>query len=112
MGGGGYISKARYIWNSTCIIVAEYIGSVWAYTFYWISIFSWVGIGPLFQFSDTWQLYVNTVTAVALTITSIFLEAPPYSFYPNEKSATNVTLYPVEEDDDMKIPARQVEDRV
>ncbi|KAF7921377.1 hypothetical protein BELL_0334g00060 [Botrytis elliptica] len=72
--GGGDISKARYIWNSTCKIIAKGLGSIWAYILYWIGIFFWVGIGPLFQFSDTWQLYVNTATAVALTFTSIFLQ--------------------------------------
>ncbi|KAF7901242.1 hypothetical protein EAF00_003463 [Botryotinia globosa] len=72
--GGGDISKARYMWNSTCRIVAKGLGSIWAYILYWIGIFFWVGIGPLFQFSDTWQLYVNTAIAVALTFTSIFLQ--------------------------------------
>ncbi|TGO09151.1 hypothetical protein BTUL_0177g00100 [Botrytis tulipae] len=72
--GGGDISKARYMWNSTCRIVAKGLGSIWAYILYWIGIFFWVGIGPLFQFSDTWQLYVNTATAVALTFTSVFLQ--------------------------------------
>lgn len=72
--GGGDISKVRYMWNSTCRIVAKGLGSIWAYILYWIGILFWVGIGPLFQFSDTWQLYVNTATAVALTFTSIFLQ--------------------------------------
>lgn len=73
-GGGGDVSRARYIWNNTCRTIAGGLGSLWAYIFYWIGIFFWVGIGPLFQFSDTWQLYVNTATAVALTFTSVFLQ--------------------------------------
>ncbi|KAF5874321.1 putative low affinity iron protein [Botrytis fragariae] len=72
--GSGDISKARYMWNNTCKTVAKGLGSIWAYILYWIGIFFWVGMGPLFQFSDTWQLYVNTATAVALTFTSIFLQ--------------------------------------
>ncbi|KAF7956853.1 hypothetical protein EAE96_004178 [Botrytis aclada] len=72
--GGGDISKARYMWNNACKTVAKGLGSIWAYILYWIGIFLWVGIGPLFQFSDTWQLYVNTATAVALSFTSIFLQ--------------------------------------
>ncbi|ESZ92913.1 hypothetical protein SBOR_6686 [Sclerotinia borealis F-4128] len=74
MGGVGKPSKVRHAWNRTCKTVAGGLGSIWAYIFYWIGIFFWVGIGPHFQFSNTWQLYVNTATAVALTFTSVFLQ--------------------------------------
>ncbi|KAM3150619.1 Low-affinity iron/zinc ion transport protein<br_fet4 [Botrytis cinerea] len=72
--GDRNISKARYMWNNTCKTVASGLGSIWAYIIHWIGILFWVGIGPIFQFSDTWQLYVNTATAVALTFTSVFLQ--------------------------------------
>lgn len=67
-------SKIAYAWNRTCHVAAVGIGSLYTLIIYWIGIFVWVGIGPLFQFSNTWQLYVNTATAIVLTFTSMFLQ--------------------------------------
>lgn len=61
-------------WSKSCYYVAATLGSLWAFIIYWIGIFVWVGIGPLFQFDDTWQLYINTATAISLTFTSVFLQ--------------------------------------
>lgn len=70
----GRPSRFAYVWEKMCHTTAKAIGSIWAFAFYWVGIFAWVGIGPIFKFSDTWQLYVNTATAVSLTITSVFLQ--------------------------------------
>lgn len=67
-------TRFQYVWSKTCHAAAKGMGSLYAYVFYWICIFGWVGIGPMFQFSDTWQLWVNTGTAISLTITSMFLQ--------------------------------------
>lgn len=62
------------VWGASCHFVAVTLGSLWAFIFYWIGIFVWVGIGPLLHFSDVWQLYINTATAISLTFTSVFLQ--------------------------------------
>lgn len=67
-------TKFQKIWTKSCHAAAKGMGSLYAYIFYWIGIFAWVGIGPIYQFSDTWQLWVNTATAISLTITSVFLQ--------------------------------------
>jgi low-affinity ferrous iron transport protein len=70
----GQPTRFQYVWTKMCHASASAMGSIYAYIFYWIGIFAWVGIGPIFQFSDTWQLWVNTATAISLTITSVFLQ--------------------------------------
>ncbi|KAI9054944.1 hypothetical protein LZ554_002087 [Drepanopeziza brunnea f. sp. 'monogermtubi'] len=70
----GEQTRWQKIWGSTCHFFAITLGSLWAFIFYWIGIFVWVGIGPLLQFSDQWQLYINTATAITLTFTSVFLQ--------------------------------------
>lgn len=67
-------SRTKAIFDESCRIIAAGLGSVWAYIIYWIGICVWLGIGTLFNFADTWQLYINTAVAVALTFTSIFLQ--------------------------------------
>jgi low-affinity ferrous iron transport protein len=70
----GKPSHFQYVWSRTCHAVAAVLGSLYAYIFYWIGVFVWVAIGKLYDFSDTWQLYINTAVAVALTFTSVFLQ--------------------------------------
>ncbi|TVY73369.1 Low-affinity iron/zinc ion transport protein fet4 [Lachnellula suecica] len=70
----GRPSRFQYVWTKTCHAVSTVLGSLWAFIFYWIGILVWVGIGKLYDFSDTWQLYINTAVAVVLTFTSVFLQ--------------------------------------
>jgi low-affinity ferrous iron transport protein len=67
-------SRITYVWNRMYHTAAVAIGSLYTLVGYWIGIFVWVGIGILFQYSNTWQLYVNTATAIVLTFTSMFLQ--------------------------------------
>ncbi|CAD6501157.1 BgTH12-01411 [Blumeria graminis f. sp. triticale] len=67
-------SRYDYVWIKSCQAVAKVLGSVWAYILYWIGIGVWIALGPSFKFSNTWQLYVNTATALVLTFTSVFLQ--------------------------------------
>ncbi|TID29621.1 hypothetical protein CANINC_001740 [Pichia inconspicua] len=67
-------------WVSLCL------GNLYAVIIYWIGIFVWIGCGkipnnngtkddPLMQtFSNNWQMYINTATAIELLFTSVFLE--------------------------------------
>ncbi|KAH8784832.1 low affinity iron transporter-like protein [Hyaloscypha sp. PMI_1271] len=61
-------------WSKTCHVVSKSVGSVWAFMFYWIGIVVWIFLGIPVQFSNEWQLYINTITALSLTLTSVFLQ--------------------------------------
>ena len=51
---------------------AEWAGSHWAFGLAIALILVWVLSGPLFAFSDTWQLYVNTATTL-VTFVMVFV---------------------------------------
>ncbi|EPY53128.1 iron/zinc ion transporter [Schizosaccharomyces cryophilus OY26] len=57
-----------------CNYVSLIIGSVYFFLIFWIGIFIWIGFGKKLNWSDEWQLYINTATAVELTFTSVFLQ--------------------------------------
>jgi low affinity Fe/Cu permease len=48
------------------------LGSPWAFAVAAIAILIWAALGPLFHFSDTWQLVVNTATTI-VTFLMVFL---------------------------------------
>jgi len=52
--------------------VAEGVGSHWAFFVGLFTIFVWLASGPLFHFSDTWQLVINTGTTI-VTFLIVFL---------------------------------------
>ena len=47
-------------------------GSVWAFGLALVLIALWGALGPVFHYSDTWQLVVNTATTI-ITFLMIFL---------------------------------------
>jgi low affinity Fe/Cu permease len=51
---------------------AHVTGSVWAFLFACIVIVVWLVTGPIFNFSDTWQLVINTATTI-ITFLMVFL---------------------------------------
>lgn len=51
---------------------AELVGSPWAFLIAVAVIVSWAATGPLFRFSDTWQLVINTGTTI-VTFLMVFL---------------------------------------
>jgi low affinity Fe/Cu permease len=51
---------------------AELVGSPWAFTVAVVVIIGWAACGPIFKFSDTWQLIINTATTV-VTFLMVFL---------------------------------------
>ncbi len=51
---------------------AEWFGSPWAFVASIIFLIVWVITGPVFHFSDTWQLLANTVTNV-VTFLMVFV---------------------------------------
>jgi low affinity Fe/Cu permease len=48
------------------------LGSAWAFAGAVLAIFVWVVTGPMFHFSDTWQLVINTATTI-VTFLMVFL---------------------------------------
>src|SRR5215813_1813661 len=52
--------------------VSEVTGSAWAFILALSVIVLWAATGPLFHFSDTWQLVINTGTTI-LTFLMVFL---------------------------------------
>ena len=48
--------------------ISEVAGSHWAFMVALVLILGWLVTGPLFGFSDTWQLVANTVTTLATTL--------------------------------------------
>jgi low affinity Fe/Cu permease len=51
---------------------AAMLGSAWAFTGAVLVILVWLLTGPMFHFSDTWQLIINTATTV-ITFLMVFL---------------------------------------
>jgi low affinity Fe/Cu permease len=48
------------------------VGSPWVFTLAVLLIVGWAASGPLFGFSDTWQLVINTTTTI-VTFQMVFL---------------------------------------
>jgi low affinity Fe/Cu permease len=53
-----------------CVAVA--VGSPWAFTLALVSVIAWALTGPVFHYSDTWQLVINTATTI-VTFLMVFL---------------------------------------
>ena len=54
------------------VAAANFLGSPWMFIANVLLILVWLVFGPVFHFSDTWQLLVNTVTTV-ITYLAVFL---------------------------------------
>jgi low affinity Fe/Cu permease len=53
-------------------ITAEWVGSSSAFFLALVVIIAWAATGPIFSFSDTWQLVINTGTTI-VTFLMVFL---------------------------------------
>lgn len=51
---------------------SELVGSIWAFLIALLIIIIWAVTGPLFNYSDTWQLVINTGTTI-ITFLMVFL---------------------------------------
>lgn len=54
------------------VVGSEAVGSPWAFSLAVLAVVAWACAGPLFDFSDTWQLVVNTGTTI-ITFLMVFL---------------------------------------
>ena len=51
---------------------SRWVGSKWAFAGALLLIIGWTATGPVFRYSDTWQLVVNTATTI-VTFLMVFL---------------------------------------
>lgn len=64
----------RNLYDRACDVVVVMLSSIYAPVIYWVGIFIWLGFGNYLQWSNNWQLYINSATAVELTFVSVFLQ--------------------------------------
>jgi low affinity Fe/Cu permease len=60
--GGGTGVRERA--NHAADVVTTWLGSLWALVLSVLLVVVWALTGPVFGFSDTWQLFINTTTTV------------------------------------------------
>ena len=53
-------------------VVSQNVGSPWAFVLAIATIVAWLITGPIYHFSDTWQLVINTGTTI-VTFLIVFL---------------------------------------
>ena len=53
-------------------LVTHWTGTSWAFTIACLMIIAWLVCGPVFGFSDTWQMVINTCTTI-ITFLMVFL---------------------------------------
>ena len=59
-------------WEDAAQAITEWTGKPWTFAAAVLIIVLWAGTGPLFGFSDTWQLVVNTATTI-ITFLMVFI---------------------------------------
>ena len=64
-----YMSKIFAIFASK---ISQIVGSPWSFIVAFLIVIVWGASGPLFNFSDTWQLVINTGTTI-ITFLMVFL---------------------------------------
>lgn len=75
---GGEVSKGRDattlrgFFRRFAASVAAAVGSAWAFLVASLCIILWAALGPHYQYSDTWQLIINTGTTI-VTFLMVFL---------------------------------------
>ena len=65
-------TKPLQRWEDAAQLVTEWSGRPWAFGVALLLIVLWAGTGPLFGFSDTWQLVINTGTTI-ITFLMVFV---------------------------------------
>jgi len=68
----GEVFLMKHAFRRFAAIIATTTGSPWAFLLAVLIIVAWGVTGPLFHFSDTWQLVINTSTTI-VTFLMVFL---------------------------------------
>ncbi len=66
------MGKLSKVWEHASHTVTEHTGRPWAFGLALGSVILWLVSGPIFGFSDTWQLVINTSTTI-VTFLMVFL---------------------------------------
>jgi low affinity Fe/Cu permease len=66
------VAAMKTLFHSFAHRVAEIVGSPWAFFSGVLVIIVWAVTGPVFHYSDTWQLVINTGTTI-VTFLMVFL---------------------------------------
>lgn len=69
---GAIIGAMREIFRKFAHWTSSVAGSPWAFAIAFVAIVIWALVGPLFDYSTNWQLWVNTGTTI-LTFLMVFL---------------------------------------
>jgi low affinity Fe/Cu permease len=62
----------RELFRRFAQITSQAVGSSWSFILAVFIIIVWAATGPMFQYSDTWQLVINTGTTI-ITFLMVFL---------------------------------------
>jgi low affinity Fe/Cu permease len=65
-------SSMRNLFRKFAHMMAQAVGSSWAFLLAVLVIIIWAATGPMFHYSDTWQLVINTGTTI-VTFLMVFL---------------------------------------
>ncbi|POS86021.1 hypothetical protein EPUL_004146 [Erysiphe pulchra] len=68
------MSRISYAWSQLCTLIARGLGSLFSFFQYWVIIGAWAFMGSSFHYGNKWKLYIKTVTALIVTMTSAFLQ--------------------------------------
>ncbi|WP_131782713.1 low affinity iron permease family protein [Legionella gresilensis] len=60
------------LFNRFATVTCEIAGSLWSFIIALLLIIIWAVTGPIFKYSDTWQLIINTGTTI-ITFLMVFL---------------------------------------
>ena len=60
------------LFRRVAAFTSEVVGSAWSFVLAILVILVWAGSGPMFHYSDTWQLVINTGTTI-ITFLMVFL---------------------------------------
>ena len=66
------MTRRRGVFENAARWAARWTGSSWAFALAVLVVLIWLVTGPLFGFSDTWQLVINTGTTI-VTFLMVFL---------------------------------------
>jgi low affinity Fe/Cu permease len=64
--------SARGVFRFCAERISQAVGSPWAFLSAFLVVVGWVITGPIFRYSDTWQLVINTATTI-ITFLMVFL---------------------------------------
>lgn len=56
-------------------LVADAVGSAWAFAVAVAVVLAWLISGPIFHYSDTWQLVINTATTIVTFLMTFVIQA-------------------------------------